>query len=73
MAEKDNLKTLQRDFIICGGHMMSCNSILYIDKYRKVKREYFIFNTKKNYLKISNQGKQKKVCLCKCQLLKGPG
>lgn len=42
--KKDNLKALQKDFIMYGGHTISCNSLLCIDKYRKVGKEkkYFI-------------------------------
>ena len=74
--KKAKLKTLPKDFIVYGGHTLSCNSILYIHKYREVGREknYFILDTKKTYLKIS-KGESKKMCVCVCvnpRLLKGP-
>lgn len=63
---QDHLKTLQKDFIIYAGHTLS---LLYLHKYKEVGREkYFIFHTKKNYLKISNQEKARKwVCACVCE------
>ena len=36
--KEDTLKTLPKDLIIYGEHMLSCNSTLYIHKYRKVGR-----------------------------------
>ena len=67
--KKAKLKTLPKDFIVYGGHTLSCNSILYIHKYREVGREknYFILDTKKTYLKISKRGKQENVCVCVCE------
>lgn len=63
IAERDNLKILSKDFILNGGHTVCCKSILYIDKYRKVGKEYFVFNTKNNFLKIPSR-KSKKICVC---------
>ena len=79
MAKKEDiLKTLPKDLIIYGGHMLLCNSTLYIHKYRKVgRKKYFILDTKKNYLKIFKLGK-KKACMnpqllsMNPKLLKGP-
>lgn len=66
-GERDNLKTLPKDFIIYGGHTACCNSVLYIDKYRRVGREKSVLQTKNKFLKIpSGESKTMYVCLHVC-------
>lgn len=38
---------------------MCYNSVLYMDRYRELEREYFVFNTKNNFLTIPRMESKK--------------